>query len=426
MKDTYFFNLNPFCYLIKGAEKGCVYDLLNGDLYSINKKIVEILSKDNLSIREIAEKANEVGISRKKLYNSLERLIFLGLGQLTHQKIFADKVHIDHKKNTDKRGVVPLSRLIVRVTSKCSLNCVFCNGKTSSLCFPCSRVISNSAKNITNSKIQGILCDASLFDCKELKLIGGDPFLTGASLIKIISYATEYFENIEIFSNLSCLLKEQIRALKRFNTIKIVFPIFGDEKLHDLITGEKGSYEKTIKNALNFKDTGLIVRALIVKTKNEKYENLLNFLRSKQVPFQIVLPIPLTKESLLFKYFGNFLSKSFMFDKIDLYSFFFKRSYNQCWGQQLLVDFNGDVKPCLFSKDVLGNIWNEGLREILREGKHEKYWYLTKDKVEICNKCEFRYCCSFDCRVVSEVHNGSIYSKFPFCRYDPFTGKWCE
>lgn len=424
MKDNQFFNLNPFCYLIKGAKKGCVYDLLNGDVYSVDGKFAEVLNQDNLSIKDITEKATKVKISRNKIYKNLEKLISLGLGKFTDEKIFIDRVYLDYKKNIAKKGVVSLSRIWVRTTSECSLNCVFCNKKSNVICFPCSRVSSNSAKNITTPKLQRILYDASLFNCKELKLTGGDPLLTGTSILKIISYATEYFENIEIFSNLSCLSKEQIRALKEFDTIKIVFPIFGDEKFHDSITGEKGSFEKTIKNVLNLIEARVEVRALAVKIKNEKYENLLNFLRAKKVPFQLVSPIPLTKESFLFKYFDDFLIRTAVFGKIDIYRFFFKRSYNQCWGQQLLININGDVKPCLFAKDALGNILHESLRNILREGRQEKYWNFTKDRVNICNECEFRYCCSFDCRVVSEALNGGIDSKYPFCGYDPYNGKW--
>lgn len=424
MKDNQFFNLNSFCYLIKGAKKGCLYDFLNGNVYSVDEKLVQILNQENLSMEEIAEKAGKASILRNKIYKNLEKLVSLGLGKFTEKKIFIDRVHFDFKENIIKRGQVVLSRILVRITSECSLNCIFCNEKTNAICFPCSRISSNSTESITTSKLQRNLYDASLFNCEELKLTGGDPLLVWPSLLEVISYAREYFGNIEIFSNLSSISKEQIRTLSKFNTIKIVFPIFGDENFHDLITGGKGNFKRSIENVLNLTEAGVKVRALVVKTKNDKCKNLLNFLRSKKIPFQLVSALSLKQESYLSNYFNDFHIRSDMFEKIDIYRFFYRKSYNSCWGQQLLIDINGNVKPCLFAKHTLGNILNDSLKTILREGRQDKYWNLTKDSIDTCKDCEFRYCCPLDCRVASESLYGSLNSKCSFCDYDPYKGKW--
>lgn len=178
-----------------------------------------------------------------------------------------------------------------------------------------------------------------------------------------------------------------------------------------------------VENAFTLIKNKFKVKALIVKLRKRSYNDIIAFLNYRKIKFSVFSPIPFLKEKNLFELFDGFLVKS-LFERTGIYSFFYRKSYNQCWGQQLLIDINGDVKPCLFAKHTLGNILHESLRNILREGRQEKYWNLTKDRVNICKECEFRYCCSFDCRVASEALNGGIDSKYPFCSYDPYNGKW--
>ena len=51
-------------------------------------------------------------------------------------------------------------------------------------------------------------------------------------------------------------------------------------------------------------------------------------------------------------------------------------------------------------------------------------WRITKDQIEICKDCEFRYVCS-DCRAYVE-NPEDIYSKPLKCGYNPYTCEWEE
>jgi len=53
----------------------------------------------------------------------------------------------------------------------------------------------------------------------------------------------------------------------------------------------------------------------------------------------------------------------------------------------------------------------------------EKYWYLTKDKVDKCKICELRYSCP-DCREIAYESSGNLYASNPNCLYNPETGVW--
>ena len=78
---------------------------------------------------------------------------------------------------------------------------------------------------------------------------------------------------------------------------------------------------------------------------------------------------------------------------------------------------------------IFGNIKNTSLEEALGQPDFKKYWNLTKDHIEVCKDCEFRYICT-DCRAYTErTHTrseGLDISKPLKCGYNPYTGEWEE
>lgn len=76
-----------------------------------------------------------------------------------------------------------------------------------------------------------------------------------------------------------------------------------------------------------------------------------------------------------------------------------------------------------------GNIKDTTLEEALSHPDFKKYWNLTKDSIEVCKDCEFRYICT-DCRAYTErTHTnaeGLDTSKPLKCGYNPYTGEWEE
>lgn len=104
--------------------------------------------------------------------------------------------------------------------------------------------------------------------------------------------------------------------------------------------------------------------------------------------------------------------------------FHFNQSYNSCWGRKIAVTEDGKVRPCIHSQIVIGDIKKDSSAEIIREVR-EKYWYLTKDKVNKCKDCELRYAC-FDCREISQRHGKDLLAANPNCNYDPYKGSWSD
>ncbi|SHG71532.1 grasp-with-spasm system SPASM domain peptide maturase [Chryseobacterium sp. OV279] len=104
-------------------------------------------------------------------------------------------------------------------------------------------------------------------------------------------------------------------------------------------------------------------------------------------------------------------------------------NHNSCLHKKMGIDLHGHIKNCPLMPESFGNIHETNLEEALLKANFKKYWSITKDKIEVCKDCEFRYICT-DCRAYTErthQNNEELDTSKPLkCGYDPYTGKWEE
>ncbi|SIQ27147.1 SPASM domain peptide maturase, grasp-with-spasm system [Chryseobacterium sp. RU37D] len=133
-----------------------------------------------------------------------------------------------------------------------------------------------------------------------------------------------------------------------------------------------------------------------------------------------------SKENISFKNCGIVTPKYFSF---NTYMYNESFCFNSCLGGKISIDINGNIKNCPSMPQSFGNIKDTSLEEALNHKEFKKYWNLTKDSVEVCKDCEFRYICT-DCRAYTEqTHTndqGLDISKPLKCGYNPYTGEWQE
>jgi radical SAM protein with 4Fe4S-binding SPASM domain len=108
---------------------------------------------------------------------------------------------------------------------------------------------------------------------------------------------------------------------------------------------------------------------------------------------------------------------------VDVKEFFYNQQFNPCWGNKFAIDINGDIKPCLWSERIYGNLNETLLLNLVLMRICDELWKLTKDKFDTCKECEFRYLCS-DCRVMAEKETGNLFCKTPACTYCPDSSEW--
>lgn len=81
--------------------------------------------------------------------------------------------------------------------------------------------------------------------------------------------------------------------------------------------------------------------------------------------------------------------------------------------------------PCIFARaHTVGDV-NRGLEEVINSKGLQSLWKITKDEIETCRNCEYRYACH-DCRPLAEDTTGNFYAKNPRCNYNPLRGEWGE
>lgn len=98
--------------------------------------------------------------------------------------------------------------------------------------------------------------------------------------------------------------------------------------------------------------------------------------------------------------------------------------HNTCLNRKISVDINGKIKNCPSFKESHGSIFDTKLKDVLAIKSFNKYWDINKDKINVCNTCEFRRVCT-DCRAFIEKPDDNL-SKPLKCGYNPDTGEWQE
>jgi len=131
------------------------------------------------------------------------------------------------------------------------------------------------------------------------------------------------------------------------------------------------------------------------------------------------------------KYFGfkNCGSISSKFFRCNNKLFAESLHHNSCLNRKISIDKNGNIRNCPSMPESFGNIKDTTLEEALSKSGFKKYWNITKNQIEVCKDCEFRYICT-DCRAYTErTHTneeGLDISKPLKCGYNPYTAEWEE
>jgi SPASM domain peptide maturase of grasp-with-spasm system len=97
-------------------------------------------------------------------------------------------------------------------------------------------------------------------------------------------------------------------------------------------------------------------------------------------------------------------------------------AHNSCLNRKISVDQHGEIRNCPSLPDSYGNAATTPLRAALDRPEFRRLWAVTKDQVETCRDCEFRYVCT-DCRAYV-APSGHAYRKPAKCGYDPYTARW--
>jgi radical SAM protein with 4Fe4S-binding SPASM domain len=97
---------------------------------------------------------------------------------------------------------------------------------------------------------------------------------------------------------------------------------------------------------------------------------------------------------------------------------------NLMFNKSVYIDGLGNVKRHREDEEMYGNIVSADLVEIIENKSFNFFWEVTKDQIEVCKDCEFRYICP-DGRIPFKTNSKDEYYKYKTtCKYDPYQGNW--
>ncbi len=107
---------------------------------------------------------------------------------------------------------------------------------------------------------------------------------------------------------------------------------------------------------------------------------------------------------------------------INLQTFSEAQQLNTCLNKKLSINVDGEIMNCPSLKRSFGNVQDTKLKEAVYTNSFRKIWSVSKNQIDVCRDCEFRYICT-DCRAYTKDPSNHL-SKPAKCSYDPYSGKW--
>ncbi len=192
---------------------------------------------------------------------------------------------------------------------------------------------------------------------------------------------------------------------------------FGIEPLLDLSGNEEPLYlELHVDEKIN-------LSLLLEKFKKRNIAKIIYY--STQIPPEITQPERIVLKEKNHSTCYTITTVVGNFSRIDQSFYSFNLKHNSCWGQKIAFSSEGKIKPCIYSHisimDFNPDVLDFDIDTVI--SLLQKYWDISKNKVEKCKDCEFRYIC-FDCREIPFEQYRNIFAPNPLCKYDPDKGSW--
>lgn len=418
MKAVKYFILTENCICVDGAKRAALYDLNSGDVFSIDpvsKQIIGLLETGK-TIDEVSQEVT--ACDKTQIIEYLKQLEENKLGKFLDSFEKAKEVHLSTS------AYLKLDFIWLELREDCNLRCLHCYSEST------AQEI-KPGERLTFEDWKRLIREAFDLECRKLQFIGGEPFLYGEKLFDLAHFARELgYEQLEIFSNLTILKDRWLDLIEKYN-IKIATSLYSKRPgIHDGVTTRKGSFEKTMKAIQKLKERKIPVRyGVTVMKHNQGYvEETMEFLKElgeKNPRFDVARPCGRANDKHMIPNKSQFwrMRDKAEFFQVDKEQFLIRYRGNSCWQGKISVSSTGDVMPCIMQRDdPAGNVKEMSLKEIIG-GKIQKYWSLSRDKINVCKDCEYRYLCR-DCRPVSYGPTGELEAKDPSCLYDPYKGEF--
>lgn len=393
--------ISDHCRWVRGSSGSAIYDLKKGEVYAINP--------DGTAVLEKILAGTDVPEDSAAFVNALADRLLLN----------------NHDTPIVEKRIPPRFRYVwLELTGSCNCRCLHCYGAFGA---PEKKDLQNE---LTVDEWKKIMDQVISSGGNALQFIGGEP-LMHPHFSELLSYAHQAgFERIDIFTNAYLLTEETADLIAKVGASVRVSLYGHDAQTHDAVTQHPGSFARLDHSLDMMKARGIPVAVAVVLMRENQdiLPQIKAYIESKGLRYNGFDTVRTVKHSVQNSHAvtrGDIAAQRIMHKphfKTSPFSFSCNRQWNSCWYGKFAITACGDVIPCIFARDlVCGNVRNDSF-ESIRE-KLLGYWRITKDEVDTCKACEFRYACD-DCRPLAMGDGDGLLGKYPRCTYVPGSCQW--
>lgn len=305
----------------------------------------------------------------------------------------------------------PIS-IVWEITNNCNFKCPHCRAYEK---------VTVDDETIENKIIEQIIKN----DILTVNISGGEPLLN-PRIFKII----EKLSNANVYVGISTngwLYKEKRRRLLDSGLKFIQVSLDGDRELHEKFRGVKGSFDRAVETLELAKKDGLFTQMNVTITSENLHTLEWNYNKAREIGVNKILYrrvvsagkaiendyiIPNKKEYIDILQKLIRLNSEKMVVAVDdpiIYAIQGIES-NEKLGcaagiKSLGISSSGDIYPCIFLREKIGNITTDNLKEIWKNNK--MLIKLRNKDINECGKCKFKYSCG-GCRAASGIFEKDI------------------
>jgi MoaA/NifB/PqqE/SkfB family radical SAM enzyme len=252
-----------------------------------------------------------------------------------------------------------LNFLWLEITRRCNLTCTHC--------YASSGPDLPLTERMQFADWCRVIEEAHAIGCRRLQFIGGEPTIH-PDLEPLLEHATRVgFRRREVFTNATLLGPDLIRTFKRLGVL-VHFSFYSfDAAVHDRITGQKGSFERTVEGIRQLVARRVRVSAGIIQLPQnaDQLKQTRKFLRRLGVD-------SIDTDRVRGVGRGRRFVSRLAEPGGEL--------CGECWSGKLCIDADGDAHPCVFSRAVsVGSVLDDGIGSIvagarLRAFRHDMFF----------------------------------------------------
>ena len=317
--------------------------------------------------------------------------------------------------------------IVFELTGACNQCCKFCYNYWRDSSVP----IPPPDPSLARKTLKKLLSQANI---KQLSFSGGEPLLIN-NIHDLALKARFKGSHVNVLTNGTLLTDDAIRNFQAIGVVNIQVPLLSaNAAIHESLTNLPGSWSKAADALKRVGGAGIGAAVLVVTKANAaKVTETLSFIRECKIKTvminrfniggngirnakELVPNLAQFKDAFAqaeafaiahpqMSFFSGVCTPLCLMDTRPYPHIRFSKCNASLAGRPITVNYNGDVRFCNHSPNVLGNIYKRPIGEILTDPVLNQHYSVLP---EACKKCTLLKKCGGGCRAASEQVNGSF------------------